>query len=144
MSLGSLMSVGSLRINVGSASLTSLNSLISLNSLFIAPLLPLMSYKKISFDATCQKVVVTLHRETKSKPFKTLNTMGVNYTIECRNCGAHSEHYAYTNLRTMRYDNIQEAMHIDTEYAIRCPVCRSRLNTSEDEFKSQVKMVCVA
>lgn len=103
-----------------------------------------MSHKKISFDTTCQKAVVTLHRETKSKPFKTLNTMGVNYTIECRNCGAHSEHYAYTNLRTMRYDNIQEAMHIDTEYAIRCPVCRSRLNTSEDEFKSQVKMVCVA
>ena len=70
--------------------------------------------------------------------------MGVNFTIECRNCGAHSEHSAYTNLRTMRYDNIQEAVHIDTECAIRCPVCRSRLNTSEEDFKSQVKMVCVA
>ena len=112
-------------------------------SFLMRPFYPL-PIKKISFDATCQKAVVTLHRETKSKPIKTLNTMGVNYTIECRNCGAHSEHYAYTNLRTMRYDNIQEAMHIDTEYAIRCPVCRSRLNTSEDEFKSQVKMVCVA
>lgn len=70
--------------------------------------------------------------------------MGVNYTIECRCCGAHSEHYAYTNPRTLRYDDLGAVMHIDTEYAIRCPVCRSRLNTTEDEFKQQVKMVCVA
>jgi hypothetical protein len=40
----------------------------------------------------------------------------------------------------MRYDNIQEAVHIDTECAIRCPVCRARLNTSQTEFLSQVSI----
>ena len=66
--------------------------------------------------------------------------MGLNYTIDCRHCGARSEHYSYTNVRTMRYDDIYEHMNLDTEYAIRCPVCRAKLNTSMEDFRAQVRI----
>jgi hypothetical protein len=66
--------------------------------------------------------------------------MGLNYTIDCRRCGSHSEHYTYTDVRTMRYDDLYEHMHLDTECAIRCPVCRAKLNTSMADFRAQVRV----
>lgn len=93
------------------------------------------------FDATCQNRVVTLHPETEQlKP----TTMSLNYTIDCRHCGNHTQFEFYTNNRTMRHDNIDAIMHIDTECAIRCPICRSKLNTSEADFRAQVKVARTA
>lgn len=70
--------------------------------------------------------------------------MNINYTIDCRHCGSHSDYQQYTNPRTMRYDDINALMHVDTECAIRCPICRSKLNTSEADFKAQVKVARTA
>jgi hypothetical protein len=44
----------------------------------------------------------------------------------------------------LRHDNLDELQHIDTECAIRCPVCRSKLNTSEADFRAQVKLTRTA
>ncbi len=71
-------------------------------------------------------------------------TMSLNYTIDCRHCGNHTNFEFYTNSRTMRHDNLDELQHIDTECAIRCPVCRSKLNTSEADFRAQVKLTRTA
>ena len=65
-------------------------------------------------------------------------TMSINYTTDCRHCGGHSDYQQYTNPRTMRHDDINALMHVDTECAIRCPVCRARLNNSVAEFHQQV------
>ncbi|MBQ6613526.1 MAG: hypothetical protein IIX19_07405 [Alistipes sp.] len=67
--------------------------------------------------------------------------MSINFTIECRNCGTHTMVESYVNCRTKRSLNADSIIHVDTECAIRCPNCRSRLNTSEAEFRSQVKYV---
>ncbi|MBO5830872.1 MAG: hypothetical protein J6R01_04640 [Alistipes sp.] len=67
--------------------------------------------------------------------------MSINFAIECRHCGAHTIVESYASCHTMRNMSAENAMHIDTECAIRCPNCRSRLNTTEAEFRSQVKMV---
>ena len=68
---------------------------------------------------------------------KTITTMGLNYAIDCSACGAHSEYHTTINVRsTNSYLHIAE--HIDTECAIRCPVCRARLNNSVAEFHKQV------
>lgn len=66
--------------------------------------------------------------------------MGVNYTIDCHHCGSHTELRTSTNRRTLLVDREHLADHIDTECAIRCPVCRSRLNGSAQEFHAQVTM----
>lgn len=66
--------------------------------------------------------------------------MSVNYTIACRHCGAQSNYTTYTNARTMLHADPEAVMHIDTECAIRCPVCRSKLNTTEADFRAQVHM----
>ena len=67
--------------------------------------------------------------------------MGVNYSIDCRHCGQHSDYNTYTDARTMRCADIDTLMHVDTEFAIRCPVCRSKLNTTEADFRAQVRVV---
>lgn len=97
-------------------------------------------YNLFYFDATCQKSIVTLHPETGINNLKCRMTMSLNYTIDCRHCGNHSQFEFYTNSRTMRHQDINSVMHIDTECAIRCPICRSKLNTSEADFKAQVKV----
>ncbi|MBQ8493658.1 MAG: hypothetical protein IJ464_05200 [Alistipes sp.] len=66
--------------------------------------------------------------------------MGLNYTIDCLHCGTHTEFRSSTNRRTMMVDVRHLTDNIDTECAIRCPVCRSRLNTSSDDFLRQVKI----
>ncbi|MBO5900906.1 MAG: hypothetical protein J6Q36_00640 [Alistipes sp.] len=67
--------------------------------------------------------------------------MSINFTIECRHCGTHTIVESYASCNTMRSLNTEREIHIDTECAIRCPNCRSRLNSSEAEFLSQVKML---
>ena len=68
--------------------------------------------------------------------------MSINFTIECRHCGTHTIVESYANCNTVRSVNAKREIHIDTECAIRCPNCRSRLNTTEADFRSQVKFVC--
>ena len=71
---------------------------------------------------------------------KLRKTMGLNYTIDCRHCGSHTEYHASTNRRTLRVDTAHLSDNVDTECAIRCPVCRSRLNTTRHDFLTQVKI----
>lgn len=66
--------------------------------------------------------------------------MNILYTIDCRHCGTHTQYQQYTNSRTLLHANIDSLMHVDTECAIRCPICRSKLNTSEADFRAQVKV----
>ena len=66
--------------------------------------------------------------------------MGLNYTIDCRHCGSHTEYRASTTRRTLRVDVNHLADHIDTECAMRCPICRTKLNTSVADFRAQVKI----
>lgn len=67
--------------------------------------------------------------------------MSINYTIECRHCGTHTSFEYYTTRRISDERNLNEQIHIDTECAIRCPHCRSRLNSSEADFRKQVTIV---
>ena len=64
--------------------------------------------------------------------------MGLNYAIDCRACGAHTEYRTTINASEVAYTRLVE--HVDTECAIRCPVCRARLNKSEAEFLDQVSI----
>ena len=64
--------------------------------------------------------------------------MKLNYTIDCNHCGAHTEYSSTIYYRNMSVEDVERKMHIDTECAMRCPVCRYRLNTTEAEFRSQV------
>ena len=78
-----------------------------------------------------------MHRETK-ETIRTTTVMKLNYTIDCRHCGAHTEYSATIYYRTLSAEDVERKMHIDTECAMRCPVCRYRLNTTEADFRSQV------
>lgn len=69
--------------------------------------------------------------------------MKVNYKIDCRHCGSHTE-YSVDLAMVGSVELIECAMHIDTECAIRCPSCRRRLNGSEADFRSQVSMTRIA
>ena len=66
--------------------------------------------------------------------------MGLNYTIDCRACGSHTEFSTTMRCQADATSALHIADHIDTECAIRCPVCRARLNTSQTEFLSQVSI----
>ena len=63
--------------------------------------------------------------------------MGLNSSIDCRRCGEHTDYRIATNIATAA--TAAELMrNIDTECAIRCPKCHSRLNSSYKEFREQV------
>ena len=64
--------------------------------------------------------------------------MKLNYTIDCRHCGTHTEYSITSYYLTMSDAESAGKMHIDTECAMRCPACRYRLNTTEADFRSQV------
>ena len=70
--------------------------------------------------------------------------MAINYIIDCNHCGSHSEYKTSTNGLTMRMDSEMLLTHVDTQCAIRCPICRSRLNNSERDFISQVRVERIA
>ena len=66
--------------------------------------------------------------------------MGVRYDIDCKHCGSHSEYTTWLD-RSAAMQSLDSLLsHIDTECAIRCPVCRSKLNTSRHDFLQQVKI----
>ena len=64
--------------------------------------------------------------------------MKLNYTIDCRHCGTHTEYSTTVYSRTLSAQEVERKVYIDTECAMRCPVCRYRLNTTEADFCSQV------
>lgn len=76
-----------------------------------------------------------MHRKQSNK------AMSINYQIDCRHCGGHSEYMAYTDYRTGCNIAAAGELHIDLECDIRCPICRRRLNTSEADYREQVKVV---
>lgn len=68
--------------------------------------------------------------------------MGLNYIINCSHCGSHTEYRTKVGSAALAKDENLYS-HIDTQCAMRCPVCRSRLNGSQSEFRSQVQIVKV-
>ncbi len=64
--------------------------------------------------------------------------MKLNYTIDCRHCGTHTEYSVNSYYATLCDAEFVGNMHIDTECAMRCPACRYRLNTTEADFLAQV------
>ena len=125
-SLSSLISLNSLISLISLNSLSSLHSLNSLNSQSFSPLtIPVKKWWLLCIV------------KQNDKP-KTTTTMKLNYTIDCRHCGTHTEYSIVRHYRTMSDAEAAGKMHIDTECAMRCPACRYRLNTTEADFRSQV------
>ena len=69
--------------------------------------------------------------------------MGLNYIINCTHCGSHTEYRTSLPRSASHVDRARLYSNIDTECAIRCPKCRSRLNNSVGEFFSQVEIQMV-
>lgn len=68
--------------------------------------------------------------------------VNISYIIDCRHCGRHTEYATYAMLPRSAADGDEALMpRVDTECAIRCPSCRSRLNTTESDFRAQVRAV---
>ena len=128
-SLISLISLNSLNSLISLISLNSLSSLHSLNSLNSQSFSPL--------TIPVKKWWLLCIVKQNDKP-KTTTTMKLNYTIDCRHCGTHTEYSIVRHYRTMSDAEAAGKMHIDTECAMRCPACRYRLNTTEADFRSQV------
>lgn len=97
----------------------------------------------LSLDDNCQKWVVTLHRERDTK-LNTIRAMGLNYIINCNHCGSRTEYYTKLACKVDAMSDANLYSHIDMQCAIRCPICRSRLNSSESAFRSQVEIVKMA
>lgn len=68
--------------------------------------------------------------------------METTYRIRCRHCGTLLPQNADSNLGAIARCANSDC-HIDTEFAMRCPVCMKRLNRTEQEFKEQIEMVLV-
>ncbi len=66
--------------------------------------------------------------------------MGILYKIRCEHCGAEFDHYAYND-----YGVLPKCVGcgdcVETELPMRCPACQHRLNTTQQEFNRQVKVV---
>ena len=73
---------------------------------------------------------------------KTTTTMGLNYNIHCNECGSHTDYH--TTIVGLTSSEQLLNQHIDTQCAIRCPVCRVKLNTSESDFRQQVTITIEA
>ncbi|MBO5889894.1 MAG: hypothetical protein J6Q28_00500 [Alistipes sp.] len=69
--------------------------------------------------------------------------MGLNYIINCTHCGSHTEYRTTVGRSVSMIDDSNLYSHIDTQCAMRCPVCRSRLNNTQSDFRSQVEIVRV-
>ena len=113
----------------------SLNSLNSLNSLHSLNSLNSQSFSPLTIPVKKWWLLCIVKQNDKPK---TTTTMKLNYTIDCRHCGTHTEYSIVRHYRTMSDAEAAGKMHIDTECAMRCPACRYRLNTTEADFRSQV------
>lgn len=69
--------------------------------------------------------------------------MGLNYIINCMHCGSHTEYRTKVGGALSMVDEANLYSHVDTQCAMRCPVCRSRLNSSQSDFRNQVQIVKV-
>lgn len=69
--------------------------------------------------------------------------MGLNYIINCTHCGSQTIYKTTLPGSGAKVDSSRIYSNIDTECAIRCPKCRSRLNNTASEFFSQVEIEMV-
>ena len=69
--------------------------------------------------------------------------MRLNYIINCSHCGSLTEYKTSLPRTATKLNKERIYSNIDTECAIRCPKCRSRLNNSASEFFSQVEIQMV-
>ncbi len=65
--------------------------------------------------------------------------MGTAYKIRCKHCGAQFEHSTQPGFGLMPMC-VGCGEYVETETAIRCPACRRRLNTTQEEFNEQVEV----
>ncbi len=66
--------------------------------------------------------------------------MGTAYTIRCRHCGAQFDHYMQPGYGVLPPCIGCGDDFVETQTAIRCPVCRRRLNTTQEEFNEQIEV----
>lgn len=69
--------------------------------------------------------------------------MSVTYNIDCHHCGRHTEHTTWIDRNAANRPIEELTMNVDTECAIRCPVCRAKLNSSVEAFRRQVTIAHV-
>lgn len=67
--------------------------------------------------------------------------MGTAYKIHCKHCGAQINHATDVGFG-LRPSGIGcgSLGDIEMEFAIRCPACMKRLNTTPEEFREQVEI----
>ena len=119
-------------------SLNSLNSLTFLSSLHSLHFLSSLNSQSFSPLTILVKMWWLLCIVKQNDKPKTTTTMKLNYTIDCRHCGTHTEYSVNSYYATLCDAEFIGNMHIDTECAMRCPACRYRLNTTEADFLAQV------
>lgn len=66
--------------------------------------------------------------------------MGASYTIKCKKCGTSFMHIADDDFGVIRTCVGCECS-LDTEVAILCPSCMTRVNRSKEEFDFQIESV---
>ncbi|MDE7006102.1 hypothetical protein [uncultured Alistipes sp.] len=66
--------------------------------------------------------------------------MGTAYTIRCRHCGAQFDHYMQPGYGVLPPCIGCGDDFVETQTAIRCPACRKRLNTTQEEFNEQIEV----
>ena len=66
--------------------------------------------------------------------------MGASYSIKCKKCGTSFMHIADDDFGVIRAC-VGCDCNIDTEIAILCPACMTRVNRNKAEFESQIESV---
>ena len=65
--------------------------------------------------------------------------MGTAYKIRCKHCGAQIDRFTDVNYGVSS-QCVGRNEYVETEIAIRCPVCHKRLNRTMEEFHEQVEV----
>ncbi|MFI3277651.1 MAG: hypothetical protein SNH13_00525 [Rikenellaceae bacterium] len=68
--------------------------------------------------------------------------MGTAYKLKCRYCGAHYDHFGDGDSGAST-TSLKERCYIETQVAIRCPCCMRRLNATEQDFHTNIKVVVI-
>lgn len=71
---------------------------------------------------------------------KNFTIMGASYSIKCKKCGTTFMHIADDDFGVIRAC-VGCQCSIDTEVAILCPACMTRVNRNKEEFESQIESV---
>ena len=66
--------------------------------------------------------------------------MGTTYKIRCKHCGSKIDRFVKADFGVLPMGMGCGCGYVETETAIRCPACHSKLNTTKEEFQAQVEV----